>query len=838
MNNSTPFYMKQNITIFVVFMMMAFALPQRVSAFNFSAVAPSGQTLYYNIINGKAQVTYPCSSTGEWSGYTMPTGTLIIPSIVTHNGTNYAVTSIRRYTFYHCTGLNMVTIGDSISTIGEDAFYGCSGLSTITIGESVVSIDNNAFFGCNSLTRVNFSGSIAQWCNISFNNSNYDGFYSNPIYYSHNLYIDDSLLTDLTIPNGVTEIKHHAFYGCSSISSLTIPNSTITIGEAAFAGCNGMTSATIGNSITSIGRDAFGGCTALVRVNYSGTISQWCNIDFLYYSFENNEYPSANPLYHAHYLYINDSLVQNLTIPEDVTTIKPYSFVGCYGLTSLTYCSSITSIGQYAFSHCNNLTIVNIDGSISYISVGAFNDCGNLTNVTIPPATTHILQYAFCGCTSISSITIPASITYIGNYAFYNCTSLETVNMMPTTAPSIDYYSFVNNPPDRVFNIPCGSGFSYVNTWYTYGYNYASSLREPIVDISFNVESIDSTKGTAQVIQQNGYDIACIDSSIIIRADSNYGYHFDHWSNGRTSNPDTLFLSGDSSVTAFFSPNQYTLTVLSANEELGSVSEGGTFNYLDTVLIEATVTADHYHFVRWSDNNTDNPRQYVITGDATLRAYFSIDRFIVTAVPNNSERGSVNGGHEYSYGAVCTLTAGAFSGYQFAKWSDGATSNPYIFAVSEDVDLRALFVTEGEQIYSINATSADPTMGKVYGGGYAVNGDEVTLRAVSYPGYYFSHWSDNETDSTRTIEVHGNMTLTAHFAPNVGIADIITNNIRIFSRDRQIIVEGSEGMRIWVFDMMGRIIYNGKTPIIPIQQTGVYIVKVGNNPPRKVVVMR
>ena len=48
-------------------------------AYSFSAVAPSGQTLYYNITGGNAQVTSPDSYPFGWTYYTKPEGELIIP---------------------------------------------------------------------------------------------------------------------------------------------------------------------------------------------------------------------------------------------------------------------------------------------------------------------------------------------------------------------------------------------------------------------------------------------------------------------------------------------------------------------------------------------------------------------------------------------------------------------------------------------------------------------------------------------------------------------------------------------------------------------------------------
>ena len=55
-------------------------------AYDFTAVAPTGQTLYYNIVGGNAQVTFPGISDSPWYGYTKPTSNLIIPDSVSYGG--------------------------------------------------------------------------------------------------------------------------------------------------------------------------------------------------------------------------------------------------------------------------------------------------------------------------------------------------------------------------------------------------------------------------------------------------------------------------------------------------------------------------------------------------------------------------------------------------------------------------------------------------------------------------------------------------------------------------------------------------------------------------------
>ena len=154
-----------------------------------------------------------------------------------------SVTSIGDDAFRSCTGLTSVTIPDSVTSIGWSAFEDCTGLTSVTIGNSVESIGDYAFDGCTGLTEVYYTGDIAGWCGISFGDE-----YANPLYYAGNLYIDGQSVTDLVIPDSVTEIKGYAFYGCTGLTSVTIGTSVTSIGRYAFSGCTELSSVVFGDT--------------------------------------------------------------------------------------------------------------------------------------------------------------------------------------------------------------------------------------------------------------------------------------------------------------------------------------------------------------------------------------------------------------------------------------------------------------------------------------------------------------------------------------------------------------------------------------------------------------
>ena len=180
-------------------------------------------------------------------------------------------------------------------------------------------------------------------------------------------------LTDVTIGNSVTSIGDRAFYGCSGLTEVTIGNSVTSIGGSAFENCSKLTSVIIPNSVTKIGEWAFRSCDKLKKVHIS-SLESWCKINF-------ND-SDSNPLYYAHNLYLNGSLVTDLVIPNTVTSIGSLAFRGCSGFTgSLTIPNSVTSIGSSAFNGCSGLTSVTIGNSVTNIGDYAFGECYSLMEI-------------------------------------------------------------------------------------------------------------------------------------------------------------------------------------------------------------------------------------------------------------------------------------------------------------------------------------------------------------------------------------------------------------------------------------------------------------------------
>lgn len=76
-----------------------------------------------------------------------------------------------------------------------------------------------------------------------------------------------SEITEITIPDGVTEIGEYAFSGLSGLTEITISDSVIKIGNNAFAECSSLENITLSQNIKKINNAAFAGCYSLKKID-------------------------------------------------------------------------------------------------------------------------------------------------------------------------------------------------------------------------------------------------------------------------------------------------------------------------------------------------------------------------------------------------------------------------------------------------------------------------------------------------------------------------------------------------------------------------------------------
>ena len=487
-------------------------IPNSVTTIGSSAFNGCTSLKELRIENGEGTLslgynTYNSYNGGKGLFYDCPLETLYLGRDLSYNTYyNYGYSP-----FYNKTTLTSVTIGNSVTSIGNDAFEGCTGLKTIynfsNITFSKGSSDNgyiayyadkvyNAPYGsiegdfiwCNlngANTLVCYLGEVAELTlPADYNGENYvigneafkgcNGLTSITIPNSVTsigsyAFYGCSGLTSIVIPNSVTSIGSYAFYGCKGLTSVTIPNSVTSILGATFSGCTGLTSITIPNSVTSIGNDAFYNCTGLTSVTIPNSVTSIGSSAFYECTSLKDlriedGIETLNLGYNGSYEGLfYDCPLETLYLGRDLSynTYYDYGYSPFYNiktLASVTIGNSVTSIGGSAFRNCPSLTSITIPNSVTSIGSNAFYNCTGLTSVVIPNSVTSIGSDAFSYCTGLTSVVIGNSVTSIGSSAFYGCTGLKSVvNLSNLTFSNGSYDNgYIAYNADKVINIPNG----------------------------------------------------------------------------------------------------------------------------------------------------------------------------------------------------------------------------------------------------------------------------------------------------------------------------------------------------------------------------------------------
>ena len=525
--------------------------------------------IYYKILKDKTnevEVTYRGSS---YSSYNEYTGSVTIPSTVTYNGTTYSVTRIGEDAFSICRGLTSVTIGNSVTSLGEGAFYHCKDLTSIIVEDANSTYDSRD--NCNAIIETATNTLIAGCQNTTIPNS--------VTSIGEGAFVYCSGLTSVTIPNSVTSIGNGAFAECSSLTSVTIGNSVTTIEYAAFMSCDALTSITIPNSVTSIGEYAFYECSklTLVTINSNAIVSKD-------YSYDDN----ISDIFGAQ--------VTEYIIGESVTSIGDYAFSGGSSLTSVNIPNSVTSIGDYAFSGCSSLISVTIPNSVTSIGDYAFSNCDSLTSVTIGNSVTSIGSFAFMFCHSLTSVTIGNNVTSIGSHAFYGCDSLTSVTINSDAIVN-KTYSYSSNISDifgsQVTEYIIGDDVKGIGGYTFYG---CSSLT-----------SVTCEAETPPTVGQYAFDGVSRSIPVYVPCGCVEAYKAANGWKNFTNIQEALA--------------EYSIEV-DVNDNIMGTAKVNYNTFCEGNQISATPNFG-YHFVQWSDGNTDNPRTLELTQDTILIAEFA-----------------------------------------------------------------------------------------------------------------------------------------------------------------------------------------------------------------------
>lgn len=785
------------------------------------------------------------------------------------------VTTIGMYPFSGCSSLTSITLPDALTSVGYAFFSDCTSLTSVILGSNITSIEYNAFHNCTSLTNITLPDAVTTIGAQAFANC--------------------TSLNSINLGSSMTTIGVSAFFGCSNLTSIVIPNTVTEIGDIAFMNCSSLVSVVIGSSVGQIVSGTFNGCTSLTSIivdenntvldsrdNCNGVI--WTEYNSLIMGCPHTIIPSS-VTYIGSDAFAGHGTIETLTINATTPPTNGQSSIPV-GITLNVPCGTYDT---YYSSWGSNYTYVEPNAPLNLFV--AVNDSSRGTASTI-------IQYSGNSIRCTDSICRVEAIPYYG-YRFdhwnngstlYQC-DFKLASDSVVTAFFFPERYFVGGTADSSKGWVSGSDtVDYLDTVLlqatpNYGYHFTHWSD----GVTTNPRYVAATGNLIvnALFESNTYTISTIvmeDTSIInglyndtlaLNPIITMGYHFVSWSDSCTVIPRLIKLTKDTAFEVICGINQYSLSVISNDESLGVVSGSGSYNYLDSVIITATSLMEHYNFQTWSDGSLDNPRTIVITSDSALTANFALRWHNVAVQPDEVTHGLTYGQGQYEYGSSATIQAEPFSGYYFSHWSNGATFNPYTFYVDCDTLLTAIFTAFGEPyqdtiivfdtlLYSIHDTTfimlTDTVTEyvQVHDTTYIILTDTVTNTIFDTVFNTMYDTIDNYIYDTTLVTVTDTLWLTEydtlyitlydtvylHDTVYLGV-DVAENTMaKVYVREGRIVVETEEGMQVWVYDVTGRRIQPARMPAFPgntvvdVPASGTYLVKVGEAPARRVVVVR
>ncbi len=196
-------------------------------------------------------------------------------------------------------------------------------------------------------------------------------------------------------------------------------------------------------------------------------------------------------------------------------------------------------------------------------------------------------------------------------------------------------------------------------------------------------------------------------------------------------------------------PQQANITGFIEPPELGLIEGLGVYDIGSQCTLTAVPFGNNV-FTHWSDGSTSNPYTFEVTEDINIGAYFSKPTYTVSVSSEDLNKGSVSGGGTFVEGNQCNLTATPTFDYVFSHWSDGSTSNPYSFEVTQDKDLIAYFSYKWSSPNTdIDLPNIDDTIETdTTNSSFVNNNISSTLQGSSFECSYIHHFNLYSINST------------------------------------------------------------------------------------------
>ncbi|MFH1716844.1 MAG: SUMF1/EgtB/PvdO family nonheme iron enzyme [Planctomycetota bacterium] len=269
--------------------------------------------------------------------------------------------------------------------------------------------------------------------------------------------------------------------------------------------------------------------------------------------------------------------------------------------------------------------------------------------------------------------------------------------------------------------------------------------------------------------------------TVTLEAVPNKDYSFTNWSGNLSgnTNPATLAMDEDKSVTAGFALKAYSLTVIASDGSVMKSPNKTTYNHGEAVTLEA-VPNKGYLFSDWTGDlsGNTNPATLVMEADKSVIAGFALKAYSLTVSASDGSVMKSPNKTTYNHGEAVTLEAVPNTEYRFSNWTGdlSGNTNPATLVMEADKSVIAGFALK---TYSLTVTAGDGFVTKSPPQVSYNRGQTVTLVAVPSTGYSFTNWSGDLSGSTNpaTLVIDADKSVTASFALTAKASDVITNSI-------------------------------------------------------------
>lgn len=576
--------------------------------------------------------------------------------------------------------------------------------------------------------------------------------------------------------------------------------------------------------------------------------AQYFESDGIVYGITSGQTVEVLSNYYLHNTPYSGSIVIPQTVEYDgntytVTALAETAFESCTTMTSLTLPPTIRSIGSHCFYNCT-FTTLQLPDSLRTIGDNAFlyscvtslhlpacfegyGECAfwarNLASVTVdegnprfrsidgwlyskdsltlcvvpvaetgtinvPSYVRHIGHQAFSFNSRATSVSLPEGLVSIGDFAFNCCSKINNV-VVPSTVTRIGLCPFSYCP--QLTNLSIASGNShYVMDGlmiYSAGYDTLVSCHKSGTTVTLN----------PNVKVLGGFENNTWVRNIDIPA-------------GVTDILDNCF--NGCAITTIALPahmNSIGRLALATNDKLTHVTMPQTLRSMGEKAFE------------WCMGLTS-----IVIPDS-LRV---IPKEAFNSCPRLTSVTWGNAVEEIGYAAFWAMSAMATSAVHLDLPPTLRKLDDYAFAACENnlrsVTVRSQLDTMGEAVFRhanlnrIRFSAAVPPAVTGEGPLYDIG----RLDSIVVPCGSLNVWlADSYWGQFADLYVED---------CNLGIGDPDVENINIYTLGDRIVVEGAEGETVQIFDITGRSVPNVAL------HTGVYIVKVGDRPARKIVVMK